>query len=294
MTILLEINSWWLDLLNTIIGAVIGTGATIWALYRTFKNDKHKDETKRIQFQKEKLKYLQSLLRSIEKGLPIQIEHFKTYANAIRQNRLELFLLTYIPLNELDRIVNKIDQEDYYHSYLGEFGDSQNVIDEFRDIISTLNYFDGNMTIIKGSLQKSFDFDYERKISLKNIIEKSMDDAAGLLINNKILENENEFWTFINDTMIEFHEKKTEHSDLGFYHANFIEPLKSGLLKFTKTIPLAHYLIIQLKNATFIYTSIQLHNVNVAEDFENWHQVMTDHFKKFTDRIKRLSNFNGS
>ncbi len=229
MTILLDINSWWLDLFNTIIGAAIGTGATIWALYRTFKNDKQKDETKRIQFQKEKLKYLQSLIRSIEKGLPIQIEHFKTYANKIRENALKLPLLTYIPLNELDRIVNKIDQEDYYHSYLGEFGDSQNVIDEFRDIISTLNYFDGNMTIIKGSLQKSFDFDYERKISLKNIIEKSMDDAAGLLINNEILENENEFWSFINDTMIEFHEKKTEHSDLKFYHENFIEPLKSGL-----------------------------------------------------------------
>ncbi len=293
LIIILDITcNWWLDLLNTIIGAAIGSGATIWALYRTFQNDKQKDEDRRVQFQKEKLKYLQSLIRSIEKGLPLQIEHFKTYADKIRKNSVDLPLLTYIPLNELDRIVNKINQEDYYHSYLGEFGDSQSLIDEFRDIISTLNYFDGNITIIKDSLRKSFDFDYERKNSLKNIVEKSMDDAAGLLINNEILKNANEFWSFINDTMIEFHEKKTEYSDLKFYQENFVEPLKAGLLKFTMTIPLAHYLIIQLKNATFIYSSIQIHNIKVADDFENWHQVMKQHFEEFLKRIKRLSDFN--
>ena len=89
MIILLDIdNRWWLDLLNTIVGAAIGSGATIWTLYRTFRNDKQKDESNRIQFQKEKLKYLQSLIRSIEKGLPLQIEHFKAYAAKIKKNLL--------------------------------------------------------------------------------------------------------------------------------------------------------------------------------------------------------------
>jgi hypothetical protein len=50
----------------------------------------------------------------------------------------------------------------------------------------------------------------------------------------------------------------------------------------------------QLKNATFLYSSIQLHNINVAEDFESWHQVMTEHYKKFVERIRRLSDFNGN
>ena len=161
--------------------------------------------------------------------------------------------------------MNKINQEDYYHSYLGEFGDNQTIIDEFRDIISTLNYFDGNLSIIKDSLKKSFDFDYERKFSLKNIVEKAMDDAAGLLINNEILQTQQPFWNFINTQMIEFHNKKTEISDLKFYYENFVDPMKNGLLEFARKIPLAHYLIIQLKNATTLYFNIQLHNTHVAQ-----------------------------
>lgn len=286
-------SSWWLDLLNAVIGAAIGSGATIWALYRTFKNDKKKEEEKRIQFQKEKLKYLQSLIRSIEAGLRLQIDHFKTYAEKIISNPVDLPLLTYVPLNELDRIVNKINQEDYYHSYLGEFGNTQLIIDEFRDVISTLNYFDGNLVIIKDSLKKSFDFDYERKISLKGIVEKAMDDAAGLLINNEILENENDFWEFINTQMIEFHQKTLDRQDLKFYQENFVEPVKLGLLKFAPTIPLAHYLIIQLRNATVLFTSIQEHNKQVAEDFEAWHESMSNEYKQFLKRIERLLKYNG-
>jgi hypothetical protein len=287
-----ESNSWWLDLLNSVIGAAIGSGATIWALYRTFKQDKKKEEVKRIQFQKEKLKYFQSLLRTITSGLKLQIEHFKSYAIKIKNNPVDLPLLTYVPLNELDRIVNKLNQEDYYHSFLGEFGDNQIVVDEFRDIISTLNYFDGNLLIIKDSLKKSFDFDYERKISLKNIIDKSMDDAAALLINNDIIQSHNALWNFINTQMIEFHEKTTDKADLKFYYENFVEPLKNGLIEYAVTIPLAHYLIIQLKNATMLYHSIQSHNTNVADDFENWNTTMNIEYDKYLGRIKRIAEYN--
>ena len=285
-------NNWWLDLLNTIIGAAIGTGATIWALYRTFKNDKHREEIKRLEFQKEKIKYLQSLIRSVQTGLHEQILHFKSYAEKIKQNPIELPLLTVIPLNELERIVHKIDQEDYYHSYLGEFGDNQTIIDEFRDIISTLNYFDGNLTIIKSSLQKSFEFDHERKVSLKNMIEKASDDAASTLIDPEISKAHRDFWDLINNLMLEFHSKKPEKADLQFHHDNFVEPLKQGLLKFTKTLPFAHYLIIQLKNSTVLYFSIQTHNLQVAEDFENWYTVMSEEYQKLLNRINRLLSYN--
>ena len=81
-----EDSNWWLDLLNTIIGAAIGSGATIWALYRTFKQDKKKEEEKRVQFQKEKLKYLQSLFRTINIDLRLQIQHFKEYSEKIKSN----------------------------------------------------------------------------------------------------------------------------------------------------------------------------------------------------------------
>lgn len=72
-------SNWWLDLVNTVIGASIGSGVTIWAVYKTFKNERKKDENKNEQFQKEKLKYFKSLILTIEKALSEQIKFFKDY-----------------------------------------------------------------------------------------------------------------------------------------------------------------------------------------------------------------------
>lgn len=203
-------------------------------------------------------------------------------------------LLQQLSLNELEQIVHKLNQEDYYHSYLGEYGNTQEMVDEFRKIISVLNYFDGNIAMYKISLQKSFDFDYERKVKLKDLVEKSINDTAGFLINNEVLEKQHDFWNFLNQTMIDFHEKKTEQSDLKFYHDNFVEVIKNGLIDFSRTIPQAHYLIVQMKNATFIYSDIQLKNITIADDFDQLHHDMKEFYGKFETLTKRLLEYNSN
>lgn len=281
------------DLLNTVIGAAIGSGVVVWALYRNFREDKQRDETKRIQFQKEKIKYLQSLVRSILSDLKVQIDWDKEFVEKIREKPIDLPLLRQVPLNELERIVHQLNQEDYYHSYLGEFGNTQVIIDEFRNIISKLNYFDKNISTNSDSLKKSFEFDFERKIKLKNLVEKSMDYIAELLINNEIFEEQDDFRNFLNQTLLDFHEKKTEDSDLKFYHENFVEVLKIGLFKFVKQIPQSNYLITQMKKATFIYSDIQRQNLNVADNFETVHDQMINSFQKFEPLTNRLIEYNG-
>ncbi|WP_300661513.1 hypothetical protein [Fluviicola sp.] len=58
-------GSWVVDLTIAIVGAAIGSGATVFTWYKTLKQDKKKDEDRRLQFQKEKVKYLQSLIEGI-------------------------------------------------------------------------------------------------------------------------------------------------------------------------------------------------------------------------------------
>lgn len=284
-------NEWYFDLGNTILGAGIGSGVTVWVLYKTFKYDKRKEEEKRIQFQQEKIRYLQSLLRIILENLKVQIENYKTFALNIKSNPLELPLLSEVTLNELKRIVHQIDQEDYYHSYLGEFGDSKEIVDEFRNIISILNYFDGNIDNYKSSLEKSFHFDHERKLELKRIVENAMDKTAGHLIDNKLLQNETEFLEFLNNLMLEFHSSATSQSDLKFYFENFVEKMKVGLIKFMKDIPEAHLLIIEMKKATYLYNDIQLQNKNVSTDFLNLKSEMMDFYPKLEKNCKRIITY---
>ncbi|AVR46027.1 hypothetical protein C7S20_12610 [Christiangramia fulva] len=284
-------SEWYFNLGNTILGAGIGSGVTVWALYRTFKHDKKKEEEKRIQFQQEKIKYLQSLLRIILQNLKIQIENYKTFALAIESDLFNLPLLSEVTLNELKRIVHQIDQEDYYHSYLGEFGHSKEIVDEFRNIISLLNYYDGNIQNYKTSLEKSFSFDYDRKIELKTIVENAMDRTAGHLIESE-LQNEKEFLEFMNNLMIEFHNKATSSSDLKFYFENYVEKMKKGLIHFMRDIPQAHLLMIEMKKATYIYNDIQLQNKNVSNDFMGLYSEMMDYYPKLEKNTERIMQYN--
>lgn len=203
-------------------------------------------------------------------------------------------LLKLVPLNELDIIVNKLNQEKYYHSYLNEFGDSKEVIDEFGNIISILNYFYNDVNLIKDSLQKSFEHDYERKFALKSIIDKLVEDSAEILINAEIKETQKGFWDYINGIMVDFYDKKSGMSDIKFYQENFVEPLKKGLLPYAQTVPVAHHLIVQTKNASVLHFDIISHNLKVADDFEDTYKKMNNNMEKFRKAIKRLTDYKSS
>jgi len=280
--------------LNTIIGAGIGSGVTIWALYRTFRQDKKTETKNKIEFQKEKLRYFQSLIRSINKDIKAQTDYFKTFSDTVKTNPLELPLLGYAPLNDLTQAVHKIDQEDYYHSYLAGFGSEQDKIEEFREIYSFLNFFDGNITLIKNSLQKSFDLDHKRKIDLKELLEKTMDEASGALVKARLNPNQSAFVTFLNDKIVEFHTNKPDETDLTYYIDNFVNKLKTKeLVDFALNIPEAHSLILKLKACSQNYGIIKLQNLHLAGTFDKRHELFTQEYNKFQSKISRIDNYNG-
>lgn len=284
-------SSWGLELLNTILGAAIGSGATVYVLYRTIKQDKINEEGRRKQFQKEKLKYFQSLVGDITVSLPSQIEAFKSYANEIESQPLELPLMSYTILGELDIAVNRINQEDYYHSYLGVFGDTQNSINEFRDIMSTLNYFNGNLTLIEESLKKSFDYDHTRKISLRDLIDKIEEHAALIAMDQEIRRNYPSLHEFINKFMVDFTQRIKTNADLKSYHDNLFSPLKNYLLEFGLNVPLVHHMLTLLRDATIRYNDVIFQNLEVAKNFKGIHSDMEKGYIKLQEQSKRLLEY---
>jgi hypothetical protein len=284
-------SEWWLDLLNAVVGAAIGSGVTVWALYQTFKRDKQKEESRRIQFQKEKIQYLQSLLRSINKSIELQIDAFKAASDALKESPLDPPKLSYVPFNDLSRVTGKINLEEYYHSYLAELGNSQESTDEFRKIVSFLDYFDNLIVLVKLSYEKACNYDYKAKVDLKELTEKSMDYVANAIIDPEVAAQA-DFFAFLNQTLIDFHAKREEAEigDLKFYNDNFIQVLKAGLIEFAKTIPVAQYLLIQMKNATHMFEDIQSQNLYVADDFESWHTESKKNYGLYLKIANRLIN----
>jgi hypothetical protein len=282
-------NSWF-DILNTIIGALIGSGVTIWVLYRTFRQDKKKDETRRVQFQKEKIKYLQSLVKNTISALEKQIENFKTFSDIIKQVPLNIPLLKQVPLNDLDRLVHKINQEEYYHAYLGQFTGTSEIIEEFRKLYGLLDYFHGNLNIMEDSLKRAQDFDYERKLKIKKVVDDVMQDTADYLI-NPVFAQQTDMLSFINETLNNFYKDRKGEEDLKYFHDNFIQVIMIGLLPYVGTVPQVTQLLRQLKNATFIYSDIQNQNKYLADGFLEQYAVLKTHFTTLKIVAKRLTEY---
>lgn len=83
-------NSWITDLVIAIVGAAIGAGATIMALYYTFQHDKRKEEERRFQYQIQKVRYFQSLIKNVQKSLNSQVDGLKVFVDSIKKNPLEI------------------------------------------------------------------------------------------------------------------------------------------------------------------------------------------------------------
>lgn len=283
-------KSWLTDLFVTTIGAAIGAGATITALYFTFKHDKKKEEKRRIQFQIEKLRYFQILIKNIVKVLTIQIDCLKTFSETINANPLEIPLLNQNPQNDIVRVLTKINQEDYFHAYIGQLNDSPESIEEFRKLFALIDYFDASINNITDSLKNTVQFDHERKIKLKKIVEDTMDEAAYFLANPTNAEHVM-LLEFFNETLENVYKNQTNSSDIKYFHENLVKPLKFGLIKSGVTSPEILALLKQLKNATHLYNEIQTQNIYVAADFQAQYDNLKTQLIEFTAVTTRLIEY---
>lgn len=285
-----EGGSWITDLIIAIAGASIGSGVTVWALYRTFKQDKKKEEERRLQFQREKLKHFQSHIDGILSDLKTQNEFYKEFSVTLEKDFFNIPLLRSLSFNDMTRVVHKLNLEDYYHSYLGEFGDKKEVIIEFKRIISCLDYFSSQIDLYKDSLGKSIEFDYQRKIKLKNIAEKAMDSMATTIIDAS-MKKHTEFCKFLDTALLTFHQNRPETYDLEYLHANFILMVKPNLIEFSETIPEASVMLIEMKKASVLFHEIPLQNRKIASDFLELHKTFKEKIDEFEGLTKRIFNY---
>jgi hypothetical protein len=283
-------NSWWQELLNTMLGAGIGSGVTIWALYRTFRQDKIKDEKNRIEIQIEKIKYFKSLISNTISDLKAQTGFVKTHSETVTKDPLNLPLLEIRTFNDLERLVHKINQEEYYHAYLGQFNSRNESIEEFRKIYALLDFFHASIRTVQDMFKSAQSYDYARKIKYKEQFESMTDFVATRILIGSALVNYVELYKFIDDAVVKFHPAHTDKTNIKTAY-DFVELLKSGVVKYGQQIPEINNLLIQLKNLTISYSDIMNQNKFMAEEFIDQHKYLKENLEKFETLTKRLTNY---
>lgn len=281
-------NGWWSELFNTIIGATIGSGATLWALYETFKRDKKNEDETRFRFQIEKIRYLKSLVEEIIRSVGKQNEFYLEFAEKVEGDTVYLPLLGQVPLNELEQVVTKLNQEDYYHSYLKIFGDTEAKVKEFRTIISLMNFLYRITNDSQITLMKSFEHDHERKIDLKKAIENSEEYAIGLIANKQMRETYPKVVALLDKSFQAYHEDRTDPSDLQYVFDKFINPAMNDLIDFGAGIPEVHNLLLKFKYAITSFNSIKIHNLELAAQYKEQHLKVSEAYAKLVQATQPL------
>lgn len=283
-----EIGKWLLDLATTIIGTGIGAGVTVWLFYEAIKNENRKERGRKLGLQKEKMQYFQALVIEIIKSLGMQIPYLDEFSQEVKSNPAELPLLKFVPLNDLDNIVHKIDREEYFHAYLDELKDEGANVEVFRKLMAYLNFFDASMSDIKAYLEKALNFDHERKIALRETLTQVIDETALLLKNKEITQGHTQIANMVNAALLR--NAKSPEKNIEYYIQDFVRPLQQQFVRMEEPPEAIRTLMFRFKYVMTLASQIRDHNEVVAHYFAEQHKSLQEQFSNFTADTDRLRN----
>ena len=167
-----EGNSFWTDFLINVSGALVGTWTALWVFTIQVRHERKKDKEKEDKVINQKLHYFSSMVDSIYDLANKQSEHLKTFYEKQKTDTLIIPLLTSLPANDLKRFSELQNHEEYYHAYLSKFGYTSELVKEYRKYFSLIDYLNSQTIQVQDMLQKSIEFDFERKKNTRKLLKK--------------------------------------------------------------------------------------------------------------------------
>ncbi len=274
-------SSWWKDLLINAFGAFIGViGALALYYWQVWVQ------------QKDKLKYVSSLLESIINYSKTQATNCKTLSEKIDQEPTKLHLLQFQANHDLQRLANKVDQESFYHAYLAKYKRNKSSYKSFKNLYGYIDFIDQTIDELKSFLEKEYLSITERKKKFAEYLSLGLQKSALLLINPR-LQNQQQLLHFINQSIQGFYNNQTDVEDLTYALNSFVIPVKNYLAQNFPNTPECNDIMITLKGATSFYSAIELQSKALAEDLLLFHNSLNskaDELSTSTDKLRK--NFN--
>jgi hypothetical protein len=277
-----------------ILPIILAIGAAFMA-YIIFvletRREKQKEEERKKDIQKEKVMYFKSLVRNSITYLKAQIKYIKDCSDKINKDPLNLPLLEIRILYDLDRLVFKINQEEYYLAYLSQFKSTNESVEEFRKIYSYLDFFEASIREVKTQYEKGLGFDYQRKIRYKDLFEKNLDYIAITILRDSKFSTYPGLVRLVNQVVVAYHENKTATDGVEYAQRAFVDVLKKELIALGGNIPEINETLMNLKNLTITYNDIRLQNEFMANEFKELYENLEKKLADLETNTKKLMDF---
>ncbi|MDF7818337.1 hypothetical protein P1X15_12050 [Runella sp. MFBS21] len=283
-------NSFWTDLLVGILGAGVGAYTTIWVYLQSLKKEKLKEEIKKKEFEKDKLRYLQHLINKSLSTIEHLITGLDKFIQTIEEDNITFPELISASLHDLERIVHRINQEEHYHSYLNQLKN-----DDIAVIFGIIDYFYDSYNEIRKSLEKSQKFDFDRKQEYTKLVYEVRKMVASKL--GELKKDKNpylDFYETLNRLLVKhINETKQNPTNLELIQKNLIQPLLE-LWKDNKEMSQEidfDEIVNNVSNANKMLFPIKENNKSVAIDLQDYSNDFKKNLEILKEKYKPLNSF---
>ena len=212
------------DLIVATVGSLVGTGGALLLFFYSNKRQLIEDGKKRDETQEHKLYYFASLLKSSIRISHNQCDNIEKFIEDTRKTPLNLPAMNWVPMNDINRIVENLNLEEYFLAYTLKFVKHESCVTEFRNIISTLDFLKETFLSVEKLIKGAFEDDIVKKKQLESDYKSVGYDLNTLY--NYILVSQPKIGQqliFLNKRMMD---TKYDPYDLETRFVVYIEPLK--------------------------------------------------------------------
>lgn len=169
-TLINDSNSFWLNLLVTVLGTTLGFLGAFYLTKLTDKKQQKKETQQKFDLYKDRLTYMTQLIETCIDIIKRQIEKFEKFATEIDKTPTEQHLLELLASNDLQRL-QTMDTEEAFHAYHLIIPESHDKISDYKDIYSSIDFLYLRLKQAIDSADKHVNFIHRDQLYIKEKIE---------------------------------------------------------------------------------------------------------------------------
>ena len=281
--------------LENFIGSFIGTITALIIFVLESRRERNKSRKERKENYKSALIYFQLLLTNIIKVVGKQVIAYRDHSENIKNDPLNFHLLQLYITQDIDRILNKLDQERLFQAYLQEFGNSIEVIKEFKEIISIMDYFNSIISQVTTSQEKYLTELHDNLVKYKDISEEDVLKGCIMILEN--IRNstsdykKNNVYASLNAIVVNYHDTSPNPPTVEHIQASLITTLTNTILEQLRSEPEIFEIADDCRRATWLFNDIKFKATIVANEFNAHYEGMKSALKQLEalDRIIKLT-----
>lgn len=277
----------WVDIFFRSLTIAIAIAVPLFVFYRKIKLDKKIESEKKEKEQKNDLLYFYTVINNIVDNSQQQINGYKKFVDSVKAKPIQPHQLLLVNPENLNRILNKYDQQKIFHAYINQFNERYKA----RAIKNFMTLYD-DLDIYLALYNQAMAINHDHYEFMIKYIGNYVDIAKGRVLVNidyfldQLQPTNPELFEKVSKLKADVYNTVSNEIPLSVLQEKLIAKIKPELENDIKSFDLGAGLLNDCRIATSIYVDIETRSNVIAREIMETHDQLIEIVKS----IKRTSD----